>query len=139
MKQKMSVNWDGGMAFSSQINGHAIAIDAPEEFGGSGSAPNPKPLMLMALAGCTGIDVVSILKKMKVKIETFSIDVESTMTEDHPKVYTAMHIFYSFAGKNLDAKKIQRAIELSMNNYCGVSAMYKRAMDITYEMKITES
>ncbi len=137
MKQTMQVNWDRGLEFSTAINGHTVSIDAPEEVGGRGSAPNPKSLMVMALAGCTGIDVVSILKKMKIEVEHFSIEVESTLTEEHPKVYTAMHIIYTFQGKDLKVKKIKKAIELSQDKYCGVSAMYRKAMDITYEINIT--
>jgi putative redox protein len=136
MDTELQVHWDGGMAFSTKIDGYTVQIDGPEEIGGNGTAPRPKPLMLMALAGCTGIDVVYILKKMKVELADFDIQIHSSMSDTDPKVYTAMHIIYTFTGNNLDPKKLERAITLSQEKYCGVSAMYKKAMEITYEMKI---
>lgn len=135
----MQVQWEGNMAFSTTINGHRVTVDAREEFGGQNSAPNPKSLMIMALGGCTGIDVLTILKKMKIEIHDLRIDIESTMRDEHPKVYTSMHLCYTFTGRDLEPKKLQRAIDLSQDKYCGVSAMYKRAMDITYEMRIVEA
>jgi putative redox protein len=136
MKETIKVNWTGGMSFSSEIDGHSLQADAKKEFGGEGKGPRPKPLMLFALAGCTGMDVVSILAKMRVEVELFDIDIEAEMTEEHPKVYSKMHIIYKFSGKDLPMDKLEKAINLSQERYCGVSAMYRKAMDLTHEIKI---
>lgn len=136
MKETINVNWTGGMSFSTEIDGHTIQADAKKEFGGEGKGPRPKPLMMFALAGCTGMDVVSILKKMRVEVEDFDIEIQSEMTEEHPKVYSKMHIIYKFKGKDLPQDKIEKAIRLSQDQYCGVSAMYKKVMEITHEIKL---
>ena len=138
MKNSIKVNWNGNMSFKSVINGHEILVDAAEPVGGEDRGPRPKPLMLMALAGCTGMDVVSILKKMRVEIEDFNISVESDMTEEHPKVYSGMHLIYEFKGKDLDTAKLEKAVNLSQERYCGVSAMYKQAMNLPYEIKVID-
>ncbi len=134
-KNRMTTRWKGNLAFSSQLEGHEVLTDASEVHGGDNSAPSPKPLMAVALAGCTGIDVVSILKKMRVEVEDCTIVIESEQTEEIPSVYKLMHIIYDFKGKDLDFDKLKRAVELSQDKYCGVSAMYKKIMDITWEIK----
>lgn len=136
MKDIINVNWSGGMSFESEIDGINISVDAKKEFGGQGKGPRPKPLMMLSLAGCTGMDVISILKKMRVEVESFNIQVEGDLTDEHPKQFTKMHIIYSFKGQDLPIDKIEKAIELSQESYCGVSASYKKAMEITYEIKI---
>lgn len=136
MKDSINVNWSGGMSFSTELDGHKLTADAKVEFGGEGKGPRPKPLMMFALAGCTGMDVVSILKKMRVQYDDFDMEIQSEMTEEHPKVYSKMHIIYKFKGTDLPLEKIQKAIDLSQEQYCGVSAMYKKAMEITYEIKL---
>jgi putative redox protein len=136
MKDTITVNWSGGMSFESEIDGSKISVDAKKEFGGQGKGPRPKPLMMLSLAGCTGMDVISILNKMRVEVEDFNIEVEGDLTEEHPKHFTKMHIIYSFKGQDLPIDKLKKAVELSQENYCGVSATYKKAMEITYEIKI---
>jgi putative redox protein len=124
------------MSFSTEIDGHKLHTDAKKEFGGNDKGPRPKPLMMFALAGCTGMDVVSILAKMRVEIEDLDIEIQAEMTEEHPKVYSKMNIVYKFKGDNLPIEKLEKAINLSQERYCGVSAMYRKAMDITHEIKI---
>jgi putative redox protein len=138
MKDAINVNWAGGMSFSSVINGHKIVVDAKEEFGGQDKGPRPKALMMLALAGCTGMDVVSLLQKMRVELEDFNVRIESELTDEHPKHYTKMNIVYEFKGKNLDVEKLKKAIDMSQDKYCGVSASYKKAMEVTYEIKIID-
>jgi putative redox protein len=94
--------------------------------------------MLVALAGCTGMDVVSILKKMRVEIESFSVKVIGNMTEEHPKMFTGMHVVYEFKGKDLPMDKLLKAVNLSDERYCGVSATLKQGLTITHEIVITE-
>jgi putative redox protein len=138
MKSLVSMAWQGNMEFEANVEGHRIILDIEEENGGKNKGPKPKPLMMVALGGCTGIDVVSILRKMKVEVESFNILIEADMTETHPKVYEKMHVVYEFRGKNLPKDKIERAVELSREKYCGVSAMYKKAFDLSYEIKILD-
>jgi len=136
MKHKVDTSWKGNMQFETVVNGHAIMMDAKEESGGLDAGPRPKELMLSALAGCTGMDVVSILKKMRITPLSFNVFVEAEVTEEHPRHYTSMHIIYEFEGENLDEEKLRKAIELSQERYCGVSAVYKKAMPVTYSIKI---
>jgi len=138
MQHKVKTSWKGEMKFDALVSGHHIVMDALPEVGGNNSGPRPKELMLASLAGCTGMDVISILKKMRVEIETFNINVKADVTEEHPKHYTSMHLVYEFRGKELDPEKLKKAVELSQDKYCGVSAVYRKAMPVTYEIKISE-
>ncbi|MFO8001570.1 MAG: OsmC family protein [Marinilabilia sp.] len=138
MKTKVDLKWSGNMAFETEMNGHKMIIDADPSVGGENKGFRPKPLMLVSLAGCTGMDVVSILKKMRVEVEDFNVSVEADMTEEHPKQYNKMKIIYSFKGKDLPREKIEKAVNLSEEKYCGVSAVYKKAMDISTEVRIEE-
>lgn len=131
MKQDISISWKQGMAFEADVNGHKILLDASEQFGGQDLGPRPKPLMLVALAGCTGIDVLSILKKMRVEVVNFDIKVEADQSEEQPVHYINMHIIYEFWGKDLPEDKLQKAINLSHERYCGVSAVYSKIMPVT--------
>jgi putative redox protein len=138
-KEQVKINWLENMAFSAEVNGHKVVLDAAETVGGENRGPRPKPLLLAALAGCTGMDVVSILKKMRVELDDLNISVDGDLTEEHPKQFTKMHITYEFTGKNLPEEKLQKAVTLSDERYCGVSAMFRKAIEITYEIKIIES
>jgi putative redox protein len=138
MKEVINVAWAGDMAFEASINDHKVLFDAAPAVGGKNAGPRPKPFLMASLAGCTGMDVVSILKKMKVEISSFNLKVEGDLTEEHPKMYTSMHLVYEFTGKDLPLDKITHAIELSQEKYCGVSATLKKAIDITYEIQIHE-
>jgi putative redox protein len=108
------------------------------EHGGKNTGPRPKPLMMVALAGCTGMDVASILKKMKVDYEDFSVEVEGDVTEDHPKRFEGMKVIYRLKGKNISRKNVEKAVNLSITRYCGVSANYVKAFPITHEIIIEE-
>lgn len=139
MKETVSVSWLENMAFETEINGHKIVIDAVEDVGGENKGPRPKPFMLAALGGCTAMDVVSILKKMRVKLDDFKAIVSGDLTEEHPKHFYKMHVVYEFTGKNLPVNKLEKAINLSEERYCGVSESYRKAMELTSEIKVIES
>ena len=94
--------------------------------------------MITALAGCTGMDVVWFLKKMRVNFESFDINIEAELTDEDPKHYTKMHLVYLFKGKGLDMEKLKKAVELSQEQYCGVAVVYKQTMQLTYEIKVIE-
>jgi putative redox protein len=136
MKDIINVSWAGDMAFEAAIEEHRILFDASPKVGGKNAGPRPKPMLMASLAGCTGMDVISILKKMKVEPSAFNIRVEGTLVEEHPKLFTSMHLIYEFTGSDLPLDKIKHAIELSQEKYCGVSATLKKAIDISYEIKI---
>jgi putative redox protein len=136
MKHTVDTSWQGNMKFDAVVSGHHVVMDALPVLGGSDEGARPKELMLASLAGCTGMDVVSILKKMRVEPEYFNIRVEAEMTEEHPKHYIAMHIIYEFKGEGLELEKLQKAVKLSQDQYCGVSTAYRKAMEITYEIVI---
>ena len=108
------------------------------EGGGHNSGPSPKKLLLVALSGCTGMDVVSILKKMRVDIEKCSIEVQGDVANEHPKRYTGMHVIYRFTGKNLPLDKLEKAVKMSEETYCGVEALFKMAIKVTSEIQIIE-
>lgn len=136
MKTSLNLNWIDGMAFESEVNGHKIVIDAVESVGGKDRGPRPKPLMLLALAGCTSMDVVSILKKMRVELEDYGCEVVANNTEEHPKHYDEMKIIYKFWGKDLPKEKLEKAVNLSEERYCGVSFIYKKYVKMSYEIQI---
>ncbi len=138
MKSKIECRWLSNMAFEAEVNDHTIIMDTDEISGGNDLGPRPKPLMLVSLAGCTGMDVISILKKMKVEPEEFYINVEGELTEDHPRYYEKILVSYYFKGENLPLDKIQKAIQLSQERYCGVSALLRNGTEIEYEIKIKE-
>ncbi len=113
-----------------------ITMDGPEEFGGSNAGIRPKELVLLALAGCTGSDVVSILQKKRAKLEDFEIFINAETREEHPQVFTKIHIDYVFYGSELKKEDIERAIELSSTKYCSVQAMLKPSVEITHSYRI---
>ena len=140
MKQEtINVEWTEGMAFEANISGFKISMDADPEFGGKDKGPKPKPLMMVALAGCTGMDLVSLMNKMRIAYDSLNIIVEGDLTEEHPKHFTRMKVIYEITGKDIDRKKVERIVDMSKDKYCGVSHSYKKAMEIDYEIRITES
>lgn len=136
MVHNVKTSWKGNMKFDAAVSGHSVIMDALPDVGGDDQGPRPKPLLLASLAGCTGMDVVSVLKKMRVELDDFNIDIMADVTEEHPKHYTAMHITYEFKGKNLDMEKLKKAVDLSQERYCGVSALFRKALALSYEIKI---
>lgn len=138
MKHTVNAHWLEKMAFESELFGHKITMDVGEDMGGDDLGPRPKPFMLLALAGCTGLDIVSILKKMRVEVEDFNVSVEGELTEETPKQYNKMHVIYEFKGKDLPMAKLEKAIKLSEEQYCGVSAVYKKVMPVTSEIRIVD-
>jgi len=139
MKHTVKTSWLGKIAFEAKVNDLPVIMDSSAEFGGENKGPRPKELLLASVSGCTGMDVVAILKKMQVELESFNLEVEADMTEEHPKHYTKMHLIYEFKGKNLDRSKLEKAVTLSQDKYCGVSYMFKKFLEFTYEIRIIES
>lgn len=138
MSTKITASLKENVAFEMDINGHTLITDGPEDIGGKNLGPRPKPLLLAGLIGCTGIDVMMILNKMRVKPDDVIITAEADQTEDLPTVYKSIHLIFTFKGKDLPLDKLQRAVTLSQEKYCGVSAMLEKAMPITYEIRVEE-
>ena len=132
---KSRISLDSEMAFNVNVGGHDFMIDADAKVGGKDRGPSPKPLLLSALGGCTAMDVISILRKMQVKVDKFDVEVSARSTTEHPKYYDKFIIEYIFEGVDLPIKKLKRAIELSETRYCGVSFMLKKTAEI--KSKIT--
>ena len=123
---QVHTKWLGEMAFEATNPGGTIKIDSDAEFGGNNNGLRPKSMMLASLAGCTGIDIASLVKKMKVEIDTFTIDVEGDLTEEHPKFYHTVRVNYNFFGTDLDEAKLQKIVYLSVDKYCGVMEMFRQ-------------
>lgn len=138
MKQEINLAWKKGMAFETELYGHKLMIDADKSNGGQDLGPRPKALLLVGLAGCTGMDIVSILEKMRVEIIDLNVKVEGELTEEHPKHFTSMHITYEFWGKDLPMDKLEKAVSLSDERYCGVAATFKKGIPITHEIVVHE-
>jgi putative redox protein len=138
MNNQVNVSWKGNMAFEAEVNGFRLPLDADESVGGTNTGPRPKPLTLASLGGCTGMDVVSILKKMRVEPEFFNVSITGELTEDHPKYYHKIHLRYEFKGNGLDTEKLEKAVSLSQERYCGVSELLKKGAEITSEIVILD-
>lgn len=113
--------------------GHEILMDTYEKSGGDDSAQTPKEAVLSGLAGCTAMDIIGILRKMRIDVESMRIEVEAEQTDDHPKVFKQIKMRYIFS-KGADPEKVERAVKLSQDQYCGVSAMLKKSADLSYEI-----
>lgn len=133
----------GGITFIGRGKSkHWVAMDGPENFGGSEAATRPMELFLISLAGCTGADVASLLQKMRVNYDKFEIYVDSERAQEHPKTYTKIDLKYKFWGKNLEADKdkIEKSIDLSQNKYCSISTMIRAAnIPLNHSYELVES
>ena len=123
-----------GMAFTSSINGHTKVTDTTADGGGNDEGPSPKRLMLASLAGCTGIDVVSILNKMKTAFSDLSIDITATLTDEHPKIYKEVKMIYKIRIAEEERSKMEKAVKLSEEKYCGVNAMFRKFAKVEHEI-----
>lgn len=138
MKESIIARWVDGMAFEADVLGFKIVIDANEQFGGKKRGPEPKPLMLVALAGCTGMDVVSLLNKMRVRFKKMNVLVDGELAEEHPKKFITMKVIFQITGKDIDRNKVEKAVALSAERYCGVTANYKSSVKIDYRIEVKE-
>lgn len=135
MTHQVRTKWLGKMQFeSTNPSGDVMTIDAGPENGGEGKGLRPKALMLSALAGCTGLDVASLIEKMKLEVTDFTIETEGELTEEHPKTYHTVRVDYHFYGSNLEPKKLEKAVNLSVEKYCGVMEMFRQFAKV--EIKI---
>ena len=136
MIENVTTIWMGNMSFDSVVDGYPVKFDAEEKYGGTKHGPRPKPMVLSALAACTGMDVVSILMKKKLHFTNFRILVDGDVSEEHPRYYKKIRLVYEFSGPGFRDNpevlaKVDRAVRLSRDNYCAVSAMLKDSCEIT--------
>ena len=134
MAHEIDVQWMGKMQFNALVNGHTIIMDGPEKVGGEDNGPIPKPFVLTALAGCTGMDVAAILRKADKNPREFDMKVIGEITKRAPIEYTAIHILYDFKGSPENQEAALNAVNDSQVKYCGVSSMLKKALPVTWEV-----
>lgn len=126
--------YQGGMSFKTGIKGHDVIIDLDKASGGNDLGTSPKILMLVSLAGCTGLDVVSILNKMKVNFSDLAINVEAHLTKDEPKIYDDVIVTYTIRVNKADETKVKKAVDLSQDKYCGVSEMFRAFAKLSHKI-----
>lgn len=135
MTHQVETQWMGKMQFNALVNGHTIIMDGPERVGGEDNGPIPKPLLLTALSGCTGMDVVSLLRKQGVAIKDFDIVVSGEISKQHPIEYTSIHLQYNFTGNEAAKQAALDAVTDSQEKFCGVSNMLKKILPVTWDVK----
>jgi putative redox protein len=129
---ELSTRYAGGMAFEAEKDGQVVRMDAAEEVGGQNTGFRPKPLLLASLTGCTGMDVVSLLQKMRVNFSDFEMKVKAELGEEHPKQYQSIELEYLVKVSIEDRPKFEKAVNLSQEKYCGVSAMLAKVALIKF-------
>ncbi len=131
--------WKENMLFESDNpSGHSVLIDTSPEHGGENKGLGPKAMMLSSLAGCSGLDVVSVLKKMRAEVDDFKMVVHGELTDEHPKYYHKVTVEYHFYGTDLKEDKINKAINLSIDQYCGVMEMFRQFANVKTEVYLHE-
>ncbi len=134
MTHEIEAQWMGKMQFNALVNGHTIVMDAPERVGGEDHGPIPKPFVLSALSGCTGMDVIAILRKADKPVTDFNIKVIGEISKVPPIEYVAVHVLYEFEGSEENKAAALQAVTDSQEKYCGVSHMLKKIMPVTWEV-----
>ncbi|MFN8436490.1 MAG: OsmC family protein [Cytophagales bacterium] len=134
MTHIVETQWMGKMQFNALINGHTIIMDAPPKVGGEDNGSIPKPFILSALAGCTGMDVIALLNKKGVKVENFDLKVEGETSKTQPIEYTSIKLDYIFEGDIESLDEVTEAVHLSQEKYCGVSSMLKKIIPLTWNI-----
>lgn len=138
MAHEIEVQWMGKMQFNALVNGHTIIMDGPEKVGGENNGPIPKPFVLTALAGCTGMDIAAILRKAGKNPDDFEMKVAGEISKKAPIEYIAIHVIYNFKGADANEQATLDAVTDSQEKYCGVSSMLKKALPVTWEVNYNE-
>jgi putative redox protein len=137
MTKEVSLKQVRGITFAAKGNSnHWVIMDGSPDFGGSLAGSTPKELLLMALAGCTSSDVVPILRKRRVPIQGYELNVKAEEREEHPRIFTSIHVEYVFYGDGIEKADVERAIEMSTTKYCSVSAILEASVHITHSYRI---
>ena len=138
MAYQATVTWKDGIHFEGSSAGQSVHMDATPEVGGQGLGVGPMRLVLMALGGCTGMDVISLLKKMRQDVTSFEIALSAEQAEEHPKVYTGFELVYRVRGRNIQRALVEKAVNLSQEKYCSVGGMLKKSGAIVTRIEIEE-
>ena len=131
---QIETQWMGKMQFNALVNGHTIIMDAPERAGGEDNGPIPKPFILTALAGCTGMDIAAILRKSNNEVQDFDMKVTGELSKQAPIEYLSIHIMYNFKGGEENKAAALQAVTDSQEKYCGVSHIIKKAIPVPWEV-----
>lgn len=137
-KKAIVKNIQGVTFLGKADSNHWVTMDGPEDFGGSNAGTRPKELILLALGGCTGSDVAAILRKKRIDLKNFYMNIEAEVSDEHPQVYTKINLEYVLEGKAIEPKDVERAIELSLTKYCSVTHMLRKSVEINHTYKIVE-
>ena len=131
------LTWQGRMSFDVVADsGHIVRLGTRPEYGGDDDGPSPMELVVMALAGCTASDVVSIMGKKQQDLTSLEIKVHGERVDEYPRVYKKLFVEYVFGGNNLDPKAVERSVQLSVEKYCSVQAMLKAVVPIEHKITI---
>ena len=133
-QHEIETQWMGKMQFNALVNGHTIVMDAPQRVGGDDNGPIPKPLILTALSGCTGMDVVAMLHKANLTLDDFVLKVSGELSKQQPLEYIAIHIAYNIKGNDVVKDAVLQTINDSQEKICGISHMLKKALPVTWEV-----
>ena len=140
MADKITTHWQGGLTFESDNpSGKLVKMDTDIEGQDERFGLSPKAMMLSSLAGCSALDVISTLDKMKEEIDDFKIEVSGELTDEHPRYYHSVIVDYHFYGTDLNPKKIDKAVKLSVDKYCGVMEMFRQFSTVTTTIHIHNS
>ncbi len=134
MTHQVETQWMGKMQFNALVNGHTIVMDAPERVGGEDQGPIPKPFVLSALSGCTGMDVVALLRKAGKQLSYFDLKVSGEISKRTPIEYVSVNIVYEMKGDEGDRQAAIDAVMESQDKICGVSHMLKKIMPVTWQI-----
>ena len=136
---KAVVKWLDNMSFVGESeSGHAVVMDGPPDSGGRNMGVRPMEMVLLGMGGCTAFDVVLILQRQRQAITDCHVELTSERADEVPKVFTKIHVHYVVTGKNLDAKKVSRAIDMTAEKYCSVSIMLAKTVEVTHDFEIIE-
>jgi len=134
MKHEIESQWMGKMQFNALVNGHTVIMDAPERVGGEDHGPIPKPFVLTALSGCTGMDVVALLRKQGIQLRDLNLKVSGEISKQTPIEYVSAHIIYEMSGEPEHEQAAKEAVMNSQEKICGVSHMLKKIMPVTWQI-----
>jgi putative redox protein len=136
---KTTVKWvDNMMMVGESASGHAVVMDGPEALGGKNLGIRPMEMLLLGMGGCTTIDVVSTLEKMREKVQDCHVEISAERADEHPKIFTKIHLHFVLKGANLNAKKVEKAINLSTNKYCSATIMLGKMANISHDFSLYE-
>ena len=137
---KTRLKWAGGAAFIGQLSGgHTVVLDGPPEGGGKNLGPRPMEMLLVSMGACSTYDVISIMIKSREIVKDCDVEITANRADEHPRVFTDIHLHFIVAGKKLKEKNIERAIQLSAEKYCSASIMLGAVANITHDYEVIET